>query len=140
MRKRKERMLDDFPDLPWIGQYILGGEEGHTPVPCYSMAKWGQWLQEPGHRSLWWSGNKTKYVSTVFLGLDHNHWDGPPLLFETMAFQHEGRMMDFGSGPEPVPETLGQERYSSWDDAEIGHQAMVRKHLVNQKTRVKTDG
>jgi hypothetical protein len=142
--KRKQRMLDDFPDLAWVGQYILGGKDGHTPVPCYSMHKWGVWLEEPEHRSLWWTGNATKYVSTVFLGLDHRHWGGgPPLLFETMAFQHEGRTMDFGfgNGPEPVAETLCQERYSSWDDAEIGHKAAVRKYLVDQKTRgVKVDG
>jgi hypothetical protein len=129
-------MLDDFPDLEWLGQYILGGEDGHTPVPCYSLHKWGRWLEEKvEHRSLWWTGNETKWVSTVFLGLDHQHWRGPPLLFETMAFVHEGRMMDLGNGPQPVPETLCQERYSSWDDAEIGHRSAVRKYLVNQKTR-----
>jgi hypothetical protein len=142
MAKRKQRMLDDFPDLPWLGQYILGGEDGHTPVPCYSMHKWGRWLEEPGHRSLWWSGNATKWVSTVFMGLDHRHCGkGPPLLFETMAFVHEGRTTNLlGRGPEPVPETLCQERYSSWDDAEIGHKAAVRKYLVNHKTRaVKVD-
>jgi hypothetical protein len=31
------------------------------------------------------------------------------------------------------------ERYSSWEDAEIGHKAFVRRFLVNQKTRVKTN-
>jgi hypothetical protein len=137
----KGRLFDDFPDLPWMGQYILGGEEGHTPIPCYSLHKWGVWLEEPGHRSLWWTGNATKWVSTVFLGLDHDfHFRGPPILFETMAFQHEGRMVSFfGGEPEPVPETLGQERYSSWDDAEIGHKAAVRKYLIDAKTRTKVD-
>jgi|HubBroStandDraft_6_1064221.scaffolds.fasta_scaffold00345_34 hypothetical protein len=141
-RRRKERMLDDFPDLPWLGQYILGGEDGHTPIPCYSLTKWGKWLEEPDHRSLWWTGNPTKWVSTVFLGLDHRHWGGgPPLIFETMAFQHEGRTMDYFGRVEPVAETLCQERYSSWDDAEIGHKAAVRKYLVNKKTRaVKAEG
>ena len=132
-------MLTDFPELPWCGQYILGGEDEHTPVPCYSMTEWGRWM-EGSQRSLWWAGNAKKWVSTVFLGLDHRHWGGPPLVFETMAFQHEGRTMKFCDDVErPVPETLCQERYSSWDDAEIGHKAAVRKYLVNQKTRVKTD-
>lgn len=136
----KRPMLDDHPDLPWMGQYILGGEDGHTPIPCYSLMEWGRWLEEPGHRSLWWTGNKTKYVSTVFLGLDHRHFGGgPPLLFETMAFVHEGRMTRlFGGELEPVPETLCQERYSSWDDAEIGHKAAVRKYLIDAKTRAET--
>jgi hypothetical protein len=136
MGKRKRRMLTDAPDLPWMGQYILGGEDGHTPIPCYSLHEWGKWLEVIEHRNLWWTGNPTKYVSTVFLGLDHRFMGGgPPLVFESMAFVHEGRTMDFGRGPEPVPETLDQERYSSFDDAEIGHKAMVRKYLVNPKTR-----
>jgi hypothetical protein len=137
------RRLTDF-DGPWLGQYILGGEDGHTPIPCYSLHEWGVWLATAGDkRIVAWTGNATKYVSTVFLGLNHRHFgDGPPLLFESMAFQHEGRTMDFfGRGEEAVPETLDQQRYSSWDDAETGHKAMVRKYLVNAKTRVgKGDG
>jgi hypothetical protein len=133
------RMLDDFPDFEWLGQHILGGEDGRTPIPCYSLTEWGRWLEEDHHRSLWWTGNATKWVSTVFLGLDHRHWGGgPPLLFETMAFQHEGRTMDFFGDVRPVPETLDQVRYSSWDDAEIGHKALVRKYLVNSKKRGKS--
>jgi hypothetical protein len=130
--------MTDF-DGDWLGQYILGGEDGHTPIPCYSLIEWGRWLEELDHRSLWWTGNATKWVSTVFLGLDHNYcFSGPPILFETMAFRHEGRMMeDYFSGEmRPVAETLCQERYSSWDDAEIGHKAAVRKYLVNANTRV----
>jgi hypothetical protein len=132
------RRLTDF-DGPWLGQYILGGEDGHTPIPCYSLHEWGVWLETAGDkRIVAWTGNAKKYVSTVFLGLDHRHWgNGPPILFESMAFKHEGRMTDFGfgNGPEPVPETLDEQRYSSWDDAETGHKAMVRKYLVNAKTR-----
>jgi hypothetical protein len=141
MPNRKPRMLDDMPHLAWCGQYILGGPEGHTPVPCYSLTEWGEWMEARDRRSLWLTGNAIKWVSTVFLGLDHRHFGGgPPLVFETMAFQHEGRTSSFlGGAPQPVPETLCQERYSSWDDAETGHKAAVRKYLVNPKTRVKVD-
>jgi hypothetical protein len=139
--RRKQRMLDDHPDLPWMGQYTLGGDDGHTPIPCYSLTAWGQWLEKIEHRSLWWTGNKAKYVSTVFLGLDHRHWGGgPPLLFESMAFVDEGKWHEVGGERWRYHTSLGQDRYSSWDDAEVGHKAMVRKYLVNQKTRVKTDG
>lgn len=50
-------------------------------------------------------------VSTVFLGLDHRHGDGTPLLFETLVF----------GGP------LADEmvRYTSWDQAQAGHNKMV---------------
>ena len=54
-------------------------------------------------------------VSTVFLCVDHQFGDGPPLLFETMVFvdDHHGAV-------------LGQ-RYSTWDDAFLGHRAKVRE-------------
>jgi hypothetical protein len=51
-------------------------------------------------------------VSTVFLGIDHNHsGKGPPILFETMTFD------DYGGGD--------QWRYSTWDEAVAGHNAAV---------------
>ena len=51
-------------------------------------------------------------VSTVFLGIDHNHsGKGPPILFETMTFD------DYGGGD--------QWRYSTWKEAVAGHNAAV---------------
>lgn len=51
-------------------------------------------------------------VSTVFLGLDHQWGDGPPLIFETMIFDH--------------PTLDGwQERYSTEDEARSGHERAV---------------
>lgn len=52
-------------------------------------------------------------VSTVFLGLDHAHNGGPPVLWETMVF---GGDLD-GE----------QERYTSRADAVAGHAAMVAR-------------
>ena len=63
-------------------------------------------------------------VSTVFVGLDHRyHGNGPPLVFETMIFGGELDMRTW--------------RYSSWDDAEAGHAAAVRKvrDAIRQKTQ-----
>jgi hypothetical protein len=54
----------------------------------------------------------------VFLGLDHRFsGKGPPLLFETMAFEGE----DWAA--------IDCVRYAAWEDAEIGHAAMVRRML-----------
>jgi hypothetical protein len=50
-------------------------------------------------------------VSTVFLGLNHNFGNGPPMLFETMIF---GGRFD-----------QEQWRYSTWEEAEKGHQAAL---------------
>jgi hypothetical protein len=53
-------------------------------------------------------------VSTVFLGIDHNHFGiGPPLLFETLVFNG------------PLDGSMG--RYSTWDQAFAGHQRWVYK-------------
>ena len=52
-------------------------------------------------------------ISTMFLGLDHQYGKGKPLLFETMVF---GGELD-----------QKQERYSTWEEAEIGHKIMIKK-------------
>lgn len=137
MPDEPERFMTDFPDLHWCGQYILGGEEGHTPIPCYSMLEWSQFLATDENRIVARTGNETKWVSTVFLGLDHRfHWGGPPMVFESMAFIDQGRTIDdLRGGRIHVADELDQVRYSCWDDAEIGHKAMVRKYLINANTR-----
>ena len=58
-----------------------------------------------------------KYISTVFLGIDHNFGGGTPLLFETMVFPRKGEWNDVDS-----------ERYETIFNAELGHEDMVRKH------------
>lgn len=62
-------------------------------------------------------------VSTVFLGVNHRFLEkGPPLLFETMIFRNrDGKEMW---------------RYSSWDDAVVGHEMAVklcRKEVSNEQ-------
>ena len=65
-------------------------------------------------------GDKVR-VSTVFLGLDHSFGQGAPLLFETLIFG--GPHSDY------------QERYSTWDEAEVGH-----AKAVNLASGEDTDG
>lgn len=52
-------------------------------------------------------------VSTVFLGIDHNHGGGAPILFETMVFG--------GAFNE------AQERYHTREEAIAGHKAWVKE-------------
>ena len=54
-------------------------------------------------------------ISTVFLGLDHSFLGGSPLFFETMVF---GGKLD-----------QEMERYSTWQEAEAGHEAMKQRVL-----------
>lgn len=55
--------------------------------------------------------NGEVHVSTIFLAVDHQTGGGPPVLFETMIFggPHDGY----------------QERYSTWGEAEAGHQRAI---------------
>ena len=64
---------------------------------------------------LWWGG----YVSTVWLGLDHSFFSGPPLIFETMVFSFFGRSLDIN-------------RYSTENEAWAGHWEMVNKWKFNR--------
>lgn len=87
--------------------YKLDAE--HKPVPCTApeAVDWNDERQRVGFTRL-----PGAEVSTVFLGLDHQFGEGPPVLFETMIF----------GGP------LDQEqwRYHTWEEAVAGHRAAVR--------------
>ncbi len=53
------------------------------------------------------------WVSTVWLGLDHQHGNGPPLIFETMVFAGESLVDEFC------------DRYSTEAEAVAGHERVV---------------
>jgi hypothetical protein len=92
--------------------YIL---DWHTPIPVADVVTWGRWY-ETGDRTVKKDrideGSQVE-VSTVFLGLDYNWCDGPPILFETMVFGG------------PLADEM--DRYATWDEAEAGHAAMVQR-------------
>jgi len=87
--------------------------DGHTPVGTDDVMVWSRNFDKPdkGGRAVGKSTIGDVFVSTVFLGVDHNFGGGPPLLFETMVFR--------GSLDEC------QWRYSTWEEAEAGHAAVV---------------
>ena len=92
--------------------YILDAD--NRPV-VVDVLTWAKWFEVTSNRIVDYTEiTSAVHVSTVFIGLDHRFDDsGPPLLFETLIF----------GGPSDG----NMERYSSWDDAVIGHRAMVRK-------------
>jgi len=92
---------------------------GQTPVPCDLMTWARSFEDSPRERVVkqTWVMGDLCWVSTVFLGLDHQFRPGgPPMLFETMAFWG-------GEGYE-------QERCSTWLEAEAQHAAMVAHVLT----------
>lgn len=82
--------------------YILQGRQAVS----VDLMTWAKWFEISNRRI----GEDVLHgvrVSTVFLGLDHNWGEGPPLIFETMIFG--GWHDDY------------QERYSTYEEAEAGH-------------------
>lgn len=57
------------------------------------------------------------FVSTVWLGLNHQWSEGPPLIFETMVFLPNSHSDDYC------------ERYSTEDEALAGHVRAVEEYL-----------
>jgi hypothetical protein len=93
-----------------MGYYILDGKE---PVEVSDVLTWATQFETADRavKKTTLSGNVL--VSTVFLGLDHQWGDGPPLLFETMVFGGK--------------HAQDQWRYPTWDEATEGHDTVVGK-------------
>lgn len=125
-------MNDDY----LLGLYILVGK---APVRVKDTLEWARWLGQ-FDRHVAKTDVDECWVSTVFLGLDHNHSRrGPPLLFETMAFGPLQPSEHFG-GRLYRPEICSMDRYSTWDQAAAGHEkivAEVRAYCL--ETAVKAD-
>lgn len=86
--------------------------ENHVPVPCESVEEWGKFF-EGAKRHVADFQTENLRVSTVFLGLDHNFsGTGLPVLFETMVF----------GGPRDQE----QRRYCTWEEAQAGHDEIVK--------------
>jgi hypothetical protein len=91
--------------------YIL--DKDGNPVSEPDTMKWGEFFENINCRGVGRTEVANVMVSTVFLGIDHQFGDGPPILWETMVF---GGTLD-GE----------QRRYSSKEDAKRGHAEMVKK-------------
>jgi hypothetical protein len=94
---------------------------GHTHVylgdSLDALHAWGEMMNDQARRTVATDEINNIYISTVFLGVDHGYGGGgPPILFETMAFVHEG-------GDARYDQICW--RYPTWDEAEEGHKQMV---------------
>jgi hypothetical protein len=106
--------------------YILNANG--DPQPEDDLLKWGEWFTNDERRIVRhqrWNGvvfptddglrrEGEVFVSTVFLGMDHNWFGGPPILWESMVFI-DG-------------EDCEQQRYSSLREAIIGHNTLVARY------------
>lgn len=90
----------------WDDWYVL------LPDKTVRPAVEGEWSQPIEERRVGRDKAGDYTVSTVFLGLDHQFGDGPPLLFETMVF---------GGDSEEC------ERYTTYEEAVAGHRRWVKR-------------
>lgn len=85
-----------------------------------SMKEWCTLLEDAKYKILARTNLPDgRWVSTVWLGLDHRFEEGTPLIFETMVF------------PKDSWAELDCNRYSSEEAALAGHEAMVGKWRKN---------
>ena len=70
-------------------------------------------MQDPHYKRVALDGVGNYNVSTVWLGLDHQYGEGPPLIFETMVFPDDSFVDSFC------------ERYSTETEALDGHERIV---------------
>lgn len=96
-------------------EHMILDKSGPTPVMVKAtLDEWAKWLNDGEGRIVGKDDLSSDVrVSTVCLGLDHSFGEGEPLWFETMVF---GGPLD-----------QEQDRYSTWDEAVKGHEAMVAK-------------
>ena len=99
-----------------LGQYIL--DEHGEPVRCDDLIAWSHWF-EKAERTVARDEIGDVTVSTVFLGVDHAFFGGPPVLWETMVF---GGHLDGD-----------QERYTSRADAVAWHAEVVARVIAIER-------
>jgi hypothetical protein len=96
-----------------VGRYY--GRDGRQ----LTLDEWSVLFDDDEYKQVAETTIDNLWVSTVWLGLDHNIWGhGPPLIFETMVF-------DRGDGTSPWD--MDQARYSTEEAARRGHEQMVEQ-------------
>ncbi len=83
--------------------------------PVEDFIEWCEWHAR-ADRNVKYTKVGDVQISTVFLGMDHAHFGGPPMLFETMIFG--------GAFNEDM------DRCSTWEQAEEQHKNMVYKVIA----------
>jgi hypothetical protein len=93
------------------GLYVL--DAAGNPIPEDDLETWARWYERAREaRRVALDVTEHFRISTIFLGLDHGHDGGSPVLWETMAFI-DGQ-------------SVAQWRYRSKALARRGHQVFCR--------------
>lgn len=93
-------------DLYWIL------DDAGDPIPVPDAIQWARWFKLNNRHVADETVGPIR-ISTIFLGLNHQFFGGPPILFETMTFCSD-------DGYESQ-----QFRYSTREEALVGHKRVV---------------
>lgn len=110
--------------------YFILDHDWH-PIRALNFLTWARWY-ETADRRVVETRTKLFWISTVFLGINYNWGDGPPHIYESMAFL-QPRKRDIAAvlGDSPL---IGAgelcDRYSTRDQSIAGHIAMVTECLA----------
>lgn len=139
---RPSAPFDPFAELDRIQKdwWILDEQNNPKAVNVRTWSEWYEAAAKKGQvegggynpnadpRRVASTETATLWVSTVFLGVNHNFLGkGPPILFETMVFSLETYAREFEGKIRFSPDDFETRRYSTWDDADTGHKATVRR-------------
>ena len=118
----KKSKLNRIPELDKMSEifnsyYIL---KGRRVCKVKNVLEWAEFFEKKDRLIKQETLKNGKWVSTVFLGIDHSFGEGKPLLFETMVFSKRTK----GS----LGDDLDQDRYFTYAEALKGHKKMVKKH------------
>lgn len=105
--------MQNFGKMKQNLYYIL--DQNNNPVPVPDVKDWALMFDRENRVVKKTTTTHNHYVSTVFLGLDHSWVEGVVLLFETMIFSEDKDVDEY------------QERYSTWQEAEEGHNKIVKE-------------
>lgn len=109
--------------------YILKGTKVEKSNNVKEWAEWYEKASKDGARIVKQEHIGAYYVSTVFLGLDHNFGaSGDPILFESMVFSDHSEF-DLGQEVDCV-------RYQTYGEALRGHKKLVNEYLEKQSTNI----
>lgn len=91
------------------------------------LFEWAELLENRTYAKVAQTRVNGKYISTVWLGLDHGYGNNK-LIFETMVFNDVD-----------MSDSLDQERYGTLNEAIRGHEEMVKKYEDEETTSSKIE-
>ena len=104
--------VSTHPDKPKTDKFDKDG----MPLDLFT---WGRLMEDRDYTRINVTEIGPYFFSTVWMGLDHSFGEGPPLIFESMAFKNR-------KSEQPNDrEDIYQDRYSTLNRARLGHFKMI---------------